>query len=838
MVRITEKTEGRAASRPINQNQNRRFHMKKKTLRSCAAFLCGAALLASSAFAVELPAADTGDLGFNLEDFIASSGSAGPIKVYDAASGFADFASVKNQDAVTVLTDLGLFNGITEGENQVFRPQGTLTRGEMAKLAATAVTLLESGDLTGQATFTDTQGHWAADYIAFCADKGMMDGVGGGAFAPGETVTVGEFAKVLLAAMGETGLTGEGWLAAVQTAAEKVNLLDGITAKLDAPITRDETARLMLNAFTATDGTHTLPKVTLAQPGTYEALTIGEKELLVSPKGGVTLSVNGVGVALERGKTYQNVTVSVTEKNLFEYSSSYTYNYRQGIYADENGYDAAKSVSAVTQGTVGKTSAENVVIKSDEEAFNGIYVNGGTYTIKGADITLNGNGGNDFAGYGAAIAANGEDTVLIVDGANVDTNGAVRTTAVVNNGATLVVKNSTLIAEDGQLPADYEMTIQPGDMKESPWMLGIRGNNRATNLLGVNSVSAYINSTLKAENWGVLSSDNCTTGNIVTVNSDLAVTGERGGYVNLVIGSTTGTFLGSTMNSTDYGSYIMGGDVIYGDSTKEAVKELNDRLGLQLTEAELTALSERGTELNVGRNAVLQTGAGDITITGKAAVTTGETTFLIKGAHSNILVDGTKGATINAKNGVILQVMDSDDPGSITGAYVEPVGAVEKDTVHDINVMDNDVTATFIAMNLEGDFYNSVRGGQSGASMFSDGDNSKNLLVKLSGTTLKGVVSSSTAAHAASTINVENYRLLGRVTNTVSEAVNNGALVELTDGSSWTVTGTCCINALTISADSAVSAPAGKTLVMTVNGVETPIAAGQSYSGSIVLTVK
>lgn len=812
----------------------------KKTLRTCAALVCSAAMLVSVAFAAPPMEGGTGeaDLGFNLEDFIMGGGSSGPAKVYDASVDFTDFALVGSRDAVTILAELGLFNGVETAEGALaFRPDGTLTRGELAKLAALAVTLISGEEARGEARFADTAGHWAADYIAYCADHGMIDGLGNGSYAPNAQVTGYEMAKVLLAAMGVRNLTGDGWQEAVKTAAEARGLFTGITADPTAAICRDDAAQLLFNALCASDGRSALPKLTVAEAGVYDSLTIGENELLVSAKGGITLSVDGVGVAQEQGRTYRNVTVSITEKNLFEYSSSYTYNYRQGIYTDENGYDPNKSVSAVTKGTVGKNSAENVVIRSDEEAFNGIYANGGIYTVKGADIVLNGNGGNDFAGYGAAIAANGADTVLIVDGANVDANGAVRTTAVVNNGATLVVKNSTLIAEDGQLPEGYEMTIQPGDMKESPWMLGIRGNNRATNLLGVNSVAAYINSTVRAENWGVLSSDNCTTGNIVTVNSDLAVTGERGGYVNLVIGSTVGTFLGSTLNSTDYASYIMGGDIIYGDSTHETVKALNERLGLQLTEEEILALAEQGTVINVGRNAILQTGAGNITITGKAAITTGETTFLVKGAKSNILVDGSDGATITAKNGVILQLMDSDDPGAITGAYTEPTGAVAKDTTHDVCTMDNDVTATFIDMELEGDFYNSTRGGQGMAGMFSDGDNSKNLLVKLDGSTLKGIVSSSTARHSTSVIDVNNYRELGRVTNTISSAVNNGALVELTDGAEWIVTGSCYLTGLTVSADSTVTAADGMSLTMLVDGVITELTAGQSYSGSIVLVV-
>lgn len=53
----------------------------------------------------------------------------------------------------------------------------------------------------------------------------------------------------------------------------------------------------------------------------------------------------------------------------------------------------------------------------------------------------------------------------------------------------------------------------------------------------------------------------------------------------------------------------------------------------------------------------------------------------------------------------------------------------------------------------------------------------------------------------------------------------------------WVVSGDSTLTHLTIDGSAAVSAPAGKTLVMTVNGTETPIAAG-TYSGAITLTVR
>ena len=54
------------------------------------------------------------------------------------------------------------------------------------------------------ANFTDTSGHWAADYIEACAGRGIVDGVGGGKFDPEGQVTNAQFIKMLCAAFYST----------------------------------------------------------------------------------------------------------------------------------------------------------------------------------------------------------------------------------------------------------------------------------------------------------------------------------------------------------------------------------------------------------------------------------------------------------------------------------------------------------------------------------------------------------------------------------------------------------------------------------------------------------
>lgn len=815
----------------------------KKLIRTLAAALAAAILLTSTGFAAPpggMPggaagAPPAGDGGFNLGDFT-PGGNSGPAKVFDIET-FTDCGDIRNKEAVTALVDLELLNGIEQADKSLaFQPSGTLTRAQMAKLASLAVTLISGEKTEGKAKFTDTAGNWAEDYVAYCADKGMIDGYGNGTFDPNAKVTGVQLAKVLVSAMGvKDGLTGSGWKDAVSKAAKEKGLLEGFTGDLNGEITRDDAALLIYNALKASDGTAALPKLTVATAGTYDTLTIGKNELLMAPGKGVALIVDGANVDVEQGKTYEKVTVAVAGKNPVG-----DYNFRQGIYAGKNGYDASKSLTALVGGTVGKTSAKDVTISSSEtdsrgkSAINGIYVDGGEYTVNGADIQLSGNGCNDFVGYSAALMASGG--TLVVDGAKVTNKGAVRTAAVVDNGGKLIVKNSELTVSDGTLPADYIPTFTPGDMMEAPWMTGVKGNNRATNLLGTDSIGAYINTTVTAEKWGVLSSDNCTRGNIVGINSTVQTTNNTtDGYGSLVIGNAAGTFLGTTVNVGGYGSYIMGGDMTYGDSTVEAVKALNQRLGLGLTDEEIAALGVKSSSITAGRSAFLQTGAGNISISGNTSITSKWAVFAIKGASSTINMEG--GSVKSTGDNIILQMLDNDDPGAMNGSYEDAATVPAKDSDHDLTkaVAGEDVLATFKGMKLEGDFFNGVRGDQTGG-MFNPGKVLRNLKVTLDGSTLTGQVSASTVKHVGK-VTEANYQELGHVTNTASAAINNGVLVELKNSSKWTVTETSYLTGLTVGTGCSVSAPAGKTLTMTVDGVATPIAAGQTYTGAIVLTV-
>ncbi len=102
---------------------------------------------------------------------------------------------------------------------------------------------------------------------------------------------------------------------------------------------------------------------------------------------------------------------------------------------------------------------------------------------------------------------------------------------------------------------------------------------------------------------------------------------------------------------------------------------------------------------------------------------------------------------------------------------------------------------------------------------------------------IDGIISAATTHHLVSPISSADYEDLGEVTNAVSPVINNGVIIALNGHSTWTVRGTSDLSSLTIGSGASISAPAGKTLTMTVNGTPTTITRGQTYTGNVELAV-
>lgn len=596
----------------------------------------------------------------------------------------------------------------------------------------------------------------------------------------------------------------------------------------------------------------TTRKITVAAGETKEISTTTRANVLVIEEGGtltapdghrLSLTVDGVETgqaiteaggttpAFAAGTYRGDIVLTVAGSNDITYNGL-VFPFRQAIHVGADGIDKTKSVlAAVVGGKLTDTYAKNISLTSTGEVFNGVYADGGSYTVEHPSIAFTGNGRSDFVGYGASIVGTG-GTTLVVDGADIRNKGAVRTAVIADGGSNVIVKNSTIRTRDGVLPDGYQSTVNLPYMQDAPWMLGISGNNRATNLLGTETRAAYINSSVFSEGWGALSVDGSSNAQLTAINCHAGNTGQDG-YASYAIGNVTERFLGCRLDVATYALINRGGACYYGDSGRDAVAQLNEDLELGLTAHELRALAPRNTVINSRRWGFMWHGAGSVDISGGTVVNTEKATFLDKGQQVTVTVDGSKGARLNPKDGIIFQVIEDDDPGPVmadgvllnTGVYTEPTGAATRDASFDVTAVHSaDANATFTDIALNGDFYNAMRKG-------------KNLVLTFDGSTVCGVISASSAAHRQSTITSADYRLLGVVTNTVQAAVNNGVVVSLDNGSKWTVTGTSHLTKLVVGSKAAVLAPKGRKVSLTVDGTATAIKAGSTYTGALVLTV-
>jgi len=163
-----------------------------------------------------------------------------------ASAAFSDAEDIQYPEAVDVLSSIGVINGYDDG---TFKPEGTLTRAQAAKIIAY---LVGADTITGTAPFDDCKGHWAESNIAYCASEGIVNGVGDNKFNPEGTLTGYAFAKMLLGNLGYDakveGMEGSGWEINVAKLIKATGLTAGIKG-FDGTkaITREEACQMALN---------------------------------------------------------------------------------------------------------------------------------------------------------------------------------------------------------------------------------------------------------------------------------------------------------------------------------------------------------------------------------------------------------------------------------------------------------------------------------------------------------------------------------------------------------------------------------------------------------------
>ena len=227
------------------------------------------------------------------------------VTVSAGAKDFTDNSKINYEEAVEVMSTLGVVGGYTDG---TFKPQGTLTRGAAAKIICNLIL----GTTTANALTADAAPYKDvattnvfAPYIAYCAKERIISGYADGTFRPAATLSGYAFMKMLLGALGlqadKEGYTGPNWSISVAKRAlsKDVALDNGLKGEFNGAkaATREEACLYALNMLKA--GTFSYPN---------------DNTVIV---GNVSVSTSAKAVQDKNKPYYETVF-----KNLFAHSTS------------------------------------------------------------------------------------------------------------------------------------------------------------------------------------------------------------------------------------------------------------------------------------------------------------------------------------------------------------------------------------------------------------------------------------------------------------------------------------------------------------------------------------
>jgi hypothetical protein len=168
-----------------------------------------------------------------------------------AAPDFADVKGTKYEDAVARLELLNVLKGYPDGS---FKPENTITRAEFAAVAVRAKGLAGVAEAAKglPSGFSDVPaGHWAAGYVGVAGSTGIVNGIGGGLFAPNAPVKYEEAVTMLVRALGYevSAQTKGGYPFGYLIVAKEIDLLDDVIGTMGVPATRGMVAMLTDNAL-------------------------------------------------------------------------------------------------------------------------------------------------------------------------------------------------------------------------------------------------------------------------------------------------------------------------------------------------------------------------------------------------------------------------------------------------------------------------------------------------------------------------------------------------------------------------------------------------------------
>ena len=216
----------------------------------------------------------------------------------NAAFKDAEKVNASYAEAVDVLAGMKVFQGYPDGS---FQPEGSITRAEVAAI----VYRLYTADVADKQAslyatynkFNDMGGaKWAAGYIGYCANAGLIKGYDAKTFGPSDKVTGYQALAMILRAVGydkNDEFTGAQWQLRVASTAQQLGILKNVKGvDLNAAASRELVAELLFR--TAAE----VPMVTYTPALGYTNLTA-----ILNGKANATLGEKNFGLAYTESKS-------------------------------------------------------------------------------------------------------------------------------------------------------------------------------------------------------------------------------------------------------------------------------------------------------------------------------------------------------------------------------------------------------------------------------------------------------------------------------------------------------------------------------------------------------
>ena len=610
-----------------------------------------------------------------------------------------------------------------------------------------------------------------------------------------------------------------------------------------------------------------------------------------------TLVVDGVERELNAAVYGENAVLVLTdafEPSPADFTGRGREPYRAALTVEHGAVSEHRSVRpALVGGTVSDTSMEGARIHSTTPNFNHVIVYDSDYTLKGcdflADTESDGKRVCDFNGYGSLVCAFGGSRVTLED-CTLESHGVAKPVVFVDGGSNVLLKNCTYRCMGGTLYPGYQNSAGFTKMVAPPWVLGITGSARGTNLMGSCSTMTLVNCDCYANDWGVVSTDGGREMALYVVDSTLTLIGRGNmldnpfvrrygpGYGVYVAGCDE-FFYGAKFQVGTYAVISTGGSVTMRSSAGQIVPR---QKFLTPTGIYHTAFDGHREEvMNVdwkpepvfqpiqgkGAPTVIESDGWGFMLHGNSKISLEDGTvcnsdyasFLVRAVGAEISIDRSE---LHPGDGILLQMIDNDDKavggtftpdifdeeGNLIQPHTGPIFNHEFFEHPGFPGMDYEVTPAssgevvkfrLTNCDLSGSLYNAT--GYRGAG---DGPKAQGEALAVTigaGASLTGSITAATARHVDekgrpnNLFTMEQYYYLGHVENRPWFNGVNHVQVVLEDDGVWNVTGENRLSTLTIGENAAVRPAPGLTLTLTVDGTQMPLEPGKTYDGELVL---